>query len=126
MIDDSGQQPPVDESEQVFLLDDTVVIDLDFSYRPGSERARTETTGTGLTVPVELTMVSTLPRDTVAVRYFGTECRCHQEIAQTVAPAGTPSNTTSIKSHFTNRRMTAPGCVSSWFVAVLGYVPIIP
>ena len=64
------QQLRIDQGEQSAFLDDAVEIDVDLLDRPGSEGADRDGR-TGLTVPVELTTVSTRPRDTAAVTYFG-------------------------------------------------------
>ena len=71
-------------------------------------KAPTETDRTGLTVPVELTTVSTRPREIVAVTYFGAECCCHHDLALNEMPPTTPTRMARISSGFRIRLMMAP------------------
>src|SRR5579871_5279779 len=70
-------------------------------------KAPTETDRTGLIVPLELTTISTRPRDTVAVTYFGTEWCCHHEWAWTPPNTASPTSTLTIRSRFGIQRMAA-------------------
>src|SRR5262249_44292914 len=76
-------------------------------------KAPTETERTGLTVPVELTTVSTRPRVTLAVTNFGADRCAHQERAGMTTAAAIPASTPRTISHRSNRRMRLPPGVRS-------------
>src|SRR5262249_19831647 len=77
-------------------------------------KAPTETERTGLTVPVELTTVSTRPRDTVAVTYLGTERCSHHDFAQTPAATTPPASPPRIRSQVRVLRTTVPFFFAGW------------
>src|SRR5262249_19190799 len=70
--------------------------------------APTVTERTGFTVPVELTTVSTRPRETLAVVNFLSERPFHHDRGDAANPAGTPTTSPMIKIHRTQRRITLP------------------